>query len=58
MANKAAEPAVKRKDAVASISAQVEKLSPGERATLRRMTLTKSYAADGLVIKLMLRAEV
>lgn len=58
MAIDAAEPERKRKDAVASISGQIRELSPGERATLRRMTLTESYAADGLVIKLMLKAEV
>ena len=47
-----------RKDPVASIGGQVPKLSTGDRAALRRIYLTRSRAADGVVVKLLLRAGV
>lgn len=47
-----------RKDAVASIAGHLSVLSTGEHATLRRMYLTKKPAADGVVVKLLLHAQV
>lgn len=52
-----------RKDPVASVAAQVAKLSNGDRALLRRLYLTqrsgsRSRAADGVVIGLLHRARV
>lgn len=48
----------KPKDAVASIAAQIAKISTGDRAALRRIYLTKSHEADGVVIGLLHRAGV
>ena len=46
------------KDPVASIAGQVASLSTGDRASLRRIYLTRSYEADGLVVGLLTRAGV
>ena len=46
------------KDAVASIAAQIARLSKGDRAALRRIYLTKSHEADGVVIGLLHHAGV
>lgn len=53
----APEPAPK-KDAVASLAGQIPYLSTGDRAALRRMMLTGSADADGVVIGLLHRAGV
>jgi len=47
-----------RKDPVASIAGQVPHLSTGDRARLRRIYLTRSRGADGVVVGLMMRAGV
>lgn len=44
------------KDPVMSIAGQIRHMGNGERSTLRNMDLTRSAAADGLVIGLMMRA--
>ena len=51
------------KDPVASIAGQMQHLSTGDRALLRRLYLTqtsssRSYQADGVVVKLLHRAGV
>lgn len=46
------------KDPVASIAGQVANLSTGDRARLRRMYLTRSREADGVVVGLLHRAGV
>lgn len=46
----------KPKDPVVLLGEQVPKLSTGDRAALRRLFLTRSAAADGVVIGLMHRA--
>lgn len=46
------------KDAVASLCGQVPSLSTGDRAILRRLFLTRSEVAVGVVTGLLLRAEV
>ncbi len=48
----------KPKDAVASIAAQIAKSSTGDRAALRRIYLTESYQAHGVVIRLLHHAGV
>lgn len=45
-------------DWMQSIAGQIRFLSTGDRAALRRMELTRSPAADGVVIKLLTRAKV
>jgi CRISPR type I-E-associated protein CasB/Cse2 len=45
-----------RKDPVDSIAGQIPYLSTGDRALLRRMYLTESHEADGVVIRLMYRS--
>jgi CRISPR system Cascade subunit CasB len=45
-------------DWMRSISGQMSHLSTGDRAALRRMELTRSPAADGVVIKLLMQAKV
>lgn len=52
----AARLAEKPKDAVASLGGQIPHLSTGDRAALRRLFLTRSASADGVVIGLMHRA--
>lgn len=52
------EPEDRPKDPVASIAAQIAKLSTGDRAALRRIYLTKGHEADGVVIGLLHRADV
>ncbi len=44
------------KDPVMSISGQIRHMGNGERSTLRNMDLTRSAAAEGLVIGTMMRA--
>lgn len=44
------------KNPVESIAGQIPYLSTGDRALLRRMYLTESHEADGVVIRLMYRA--
>ena len=51
-------PDAARKDPVASIAGQVPHLSTGDRAGLRRIYLTRSYEADGIVVGLLHRAGV
>ena len=46
----------KPKDVIASIAAQIAKISTGDRAALRRLYLTESHEADGVVIGLLYRA--
>lgn len=46
------------KDPVASIAGQVPHLSTGDRAALRRIYLTQSSKADGVVVGLLHRAGV
>lgn len=46
------------KDAMASLAGQVPHLSTGDRAALRRIYLTRSHAADGVVVGLLTRAGV
>ncbi|WP_375288764.1 type I-E CRISPR-associated protein Cse2/CasB [Sphingomonas sp.] len=46
------------KDPVASIAGQVAHLSTGDRARLRRLYLTRSHEADGVVVGLLHRAGV
>lgn len=46
------------KDAVASIAGQITRLSTGDRAALRRIYLTRSPAADGVVVGLLTHAGV
>ena len=48
----------KPKDPVASIAGQVPHLSTGDRAALRRIYLTQSNKADGVVVGLLHRAGV
>lgn len=48
----------KPKDPVASIAGQVPHLSTGDRAALRRIYLTRSNSADGVVVGLLHRAGV
>lgn len=48
----------KEKDAVASVCGQVSQLPTGDRAALRRLFLTRSESAVGVVTGLVLRAEV
>jgi CRISPR type I-E-associated protein CasB/Cse2 len=48
----------KPKDVVASIAAQIATISTGDRAALRRIYLTRSHEADGVVIGLLHRAGV
>ena len=50
--------AEKDRDPVASISGQIAHLPTGERAALRRMFLTNSAQAEGVVIGLLHRAAV
>lgn len=45
-----------RKDPIASVAGQIAKLSTGDRARLRRMYLTQSHEADGVVLGLVHRA--
>lgn len=45
-------------DWMRSIAGQIQYLSTGDRAALRRMELTRSPAASGVVIKLLMRAQV
>lgn len=47
-----------RKDPVASIAGQMPYLSTGDRARLRRIYLTRSLGADGVIVGLMIRAGV
>lgn len=47
-----------RKDPVASIAGQVAALPTGDRAALRRIYLTRSHKADGVVVGLLHRAGV
>lgn len=54
----ATEPAEKPKDLVTKITEQVPLLSMGDRAALRRIYLTQSYAADGVVARLLYRSGV
>jgi CRISPR type I-E-associated protein CasB/Cse2 len=51
-------PEAVQKDPVASIAGQVPHLSTGDRARLRRIYLTRSYEADGVVVGLLHRAGV
>lgn len=44
------------KDPVASIAGQITSLSTGDRAALRRLYLTRSHRADGIVQGLLYRA--
>ena len=46
------------KDPVASIAGQVANLSTGDRAALRRIYLTRSQGAEGVVVGLLTRAGV
>lgn len=46
------------KDPIASIGKQVARLSTGDRARLRRIYLTRSPEADGVVLGLLHRASV
>jgi hypothetical protein len=46
------------KDPVASIAGQIAYLSTGDRAQLRRIYLTGRHEADGVVIRLLHRADV
>lgn len=46
------------KDPVASIGGQIPYLPAGDRARLRRLYLTQSYQADGVVVGLLHRAGV
>ncbi|WP_298807853.1 type I-E CRISPR-associated protein Cse2/CasB [uncultured Sphingomonas sp.] len=46
------------KDPVASIAGQIVYLSTGDRAQLRRIYLTGRHEADGVVIRLLHRADV
>lgn len=48
----------KPKDVVAAIAAQIAKSTTGDRAALRRLHLTQSHKADGVVIGLLCRAGV
>lgn len=48
----------KPKTPVDSIAGQIAHLSSGRRAQLRRLYLTESHAADGIVIDLLHRARV
>ncbi len=43
--------AVKSQDVMTKLSAEIADLSPGDRAALRRIFLTKRHDADGVVIK-------
>lgn len=45
-------------DWMQSIAGQIQHLSSGDRAALRRMELTRSPAADAIVVKLLLGAKV
>lgn len=54
----AAEAPAKPKDPVASLAGQVPHLSTGDRAALRRIYLTGSRKADGVVVGLLHRAGV
>lgn len=59
MANEAAQEADapdKPKDVISSIAGQVANLSTGDRAALRRIYLTRSHQADGVVVGLLHRA--
>ena len=51
-----AKPVPEKKDEVASVAGQVPRLPTGERAALRRMYLTESTLADGVVVGLLHRA--
>ena len=48
----------RNKDPVDSIAGQIAHLSTGDRALLRRMYLTESHQADGVVIRLMYRSDL
>jgi CRISPR type I-E-associated protein CasB/Cse2 len=54
----ATEQTAEPKDPVASIAGQVAHLSTGDRAALRRIYLTRSHEADGVVVGLLHRAGV
>ncbi len=45
-------------DWMRSVAGQISFLSTGDRAALRRMELTRSRAADGIVVKLLCRAKI
>lgn len=45
-------------DWMESISGQIQHLSTGDRAALRRMVLTRSPGADGIAVKLLVGAKV
>lgn len=47
-----------RKDPVASLAGQIRHLGNGERAELRRLDLTRSPTADGIIYGLLARAGV
>lgn len=51
-------PEERPKDPVASIAGQITGLSTGDRAALRRIYLTRSPEADGVVVGLLVRAGV
>lgn len=47
-----------KEDWMRSVAGQISFLSTGDRAALRRMELTRSRAADGIVVKLLCRANI
>lgn len=47
-----------KKDAVASLAGQIPHLNSRDRASLRRMDLTRSIAADSIIIQMLVKAEV
>ena len=57
-APQAPSPAAPTKDPVASIAGQVANLPNGDRAALRRIYLTRSQGAEGVVVGLLHRAGV
>ena len=58
MTSETNEPERTRKDPVASLAGQIRHLGNGERAELRRLDLTRSPTADGIIYGLLARAGV